>query len=70
VRYAAGKRFVRKGDFWVDEAYRDGMELTEIEFLSDEYFDLLDQYEDVEAILALGENVTFVIDKRAFRISS
>jgi hypothetical protein len=44
--------------------------LTEIEFLSDEYFDLLDEYEDVEAILALGENVTFVIDKRAFRISS
>lgn len=70
VRYAAGKRFVLRGEEWVDESFRDDMEVTEIQFLSDRYFELLDEHEDIEEILALGENVTFVIDHRAYRISS
>jgi len=70
VRYAAGKRFVLRGDAWIDEAYEDEMDVTEIEFLSEQYFELIDKHEDVEQILALGENVTFVLNNHAYRISS
>jgi Ca-activated chloride channel family protein len=70
VRYAAGKRFVLRGKAWIDEAFEDEMDVTEIEFLSEQYFELLDKYEDVEQILALGENVAFVLNNHAYRISS
>jgi Ca-activated chloride channel family protein len=70
VRYAAGKRFVLRGKAWIDEAFEVEMDVTEIEFLSEQYFELLDKYEDVEQILALGENVAFVLNNHAYRISS
>ena len=70
VRYAGEKRFVRRGDAWVDEEFSDDMDVTEIEFLSDEYFELLSNHPDIKHILALGENVTFVFDNRAYRITS
>ena len=70
VRYAGDKRFVRRGDVWVDEDYRDDMDVIEIEFLSDEYFELLGEHPDIKRILALGKNVTFVFENRAYRITS
>jgi Ca-activated chloride channel family protein len=69
VRYAGGRRFVRRGEEWVDEEYLDDMDVVEIEFLSDEYFALLDEHAEVKEILALGEKVTFVLDNVAYRIS-
>ena len=69
VRYAGGRRFVRHGEEWVDEEYLDDMDVVEIEFLSDEYFELLDEHAEVKEFLALGEKVTFVLDNVAYRIS-
>jgi Ca-activated chloride channel family protein len=70
VRYAGGKRFALRGDEWVDEDYHDDMDVIEVEFLSDRYFELLREHPDIKHILALGENVTFVFEKHAYRITS
>jgi Ca-activated chloride channel family protein len=69
VRYAGGRRFVRRAGQWIDEGYRDDMDVVEIEFLSDEYFELLHKHPEVKDFLALGEKVTFVFDNRAYRIT-
>jgi Ca-activated chloride channel family protein len=70
VRYAGEKRFVLRGDVWVDEEYRDDMDVIEIEFLGDDYFALLDEHPALKHILALGRNVTFVFENHAYRITS
>jgi uncharacterized protein YegL len=70
VRYVDGKRFVLRGDVWVDESYRDDMDVVDIEFLSDAYFELLRENPDINRILALGEKVVFVTNDRAYRITS
>ena len=51
MRYVAGRSFQRQVvddngqpiDFWVDTAYREGMEVTTVRFGSDDYFALLDE---------------------------
>jgi Ca-activated chloride channel family protein len=69
VRYAGGRRFVRRAEQWIDEEYQDDMDVVEIEFLSDEYFELLHEHPEVKDFLALGEKVTFVFNNRAYRIT-
>jgi Ca-activated chloride channel family protein len=69
VRFAAGRRFVWRAEQWVDEEYADDMDVVEIEFLSDDYFELLRKHPEVKKFLALGEKVTFVFNNRAYRIT-
>ena len=69
VKYAGAKRFVLRGDQWVDEQFEDEMDVVEVEFLSDEYFELLREHPDVKDYLALGEKVTFVFNNQAYRIN-
>ncbi len=45
------------------------MDVEEIEFLSDGYFELLDKHPELKEYLALGENVTFVFNNQAYRIT-
>ncbi len=80
VRYAGGRTFQRqvnavdaKGqpiELWVDTAYREGMDVTEIPFGSDAYFALLDQPGMAEW-LAVGPYVVVVTgDNTAVRITA
>ncbi len=80
MRYAGGRTFQRqvnavdaKGqpiELWVDTAYREGMDVTEIAFGSDAYFALLDQPGMAEW-LAVGPEVVIVTgDNTAVRITA
>jgi hypothetical protein len=40
----------------------------QIVFLSDEYFDLLDEHPEIGAFLALGDHIILVIDGEAYEI--
>lgn len=62
------KTFFKTSDGWVDLAYEEGADVTEIEYLSEEYFAILDRLPEVKGYLALGEQVTFVYQNRAYRI--
>jgi Ca-activated chloride channel family protein len=59
----------REGTTWIDSTYdASTMELTEVIFLSDEYFDLLDEYPEVGQYLTLGEHIILVIEGMAYEI--
>ena len=69
TRFVGKKRFVLRGDEWVDAEFEDDMDVEEIEFLSEEYFRFLDAHPEVKDYLALGEKVTFVFNNKAYRIT-
>ena len=54
---------------WVDAEYEEGADVVEITYLSEEYFDLLDDHPELGKYLALGENVTFVFEGKAYRVA-
>jgi Ca-activated chloride channel family protein len=67
-RYVEGTTFVRTEHGWRDLAFRDGEDVVEIEYLSDEYFEMLQIHPKVKKYLALGERVEFVLDDKKYRI--
>jgi hypothetical protein len=67
-RYVGGKTFVKTEDGWKDLTYTVNTDPIEIEYLSEEYFDLLKKHPDIKEFLALGENVTFVYKDKTYKI--
>ena len=71
IRYAADRTFVWRDGMWIDTLYdADTMTPVEVTFLSDAYFDLLALDPAVGEFLALGEQVLFVWDGAAYRVSA
>jgi Ca-activated chloride channel family protein len=69
VQYVSDRTFVYRDGKWIDTLYdADTMEVEKIEFLSDAYFDLLDEDERVAEFYALGDAVIFVLDEVAYEI--
>jgi Ca-activated chloride channel family protein len=78
LRYAGGRTFQRQervvsadgrpADLWVDTTYRDEMDVTTIEFGSDEYFALLDQPGMAEWLAVGPELVVVTGNNTAVRI--
>jgi uncharacterized protein YegL len=55
---------------WVDSEYVEGADVTEVEYLSDAYFALLDQSPEIGKYLAIASNVTFFFEGTAYRVVS
>lgn len=71
VQYVADRTFVWRDGVWIDTQYdADVMQPQPVVFLSDAYFELLDLDPLVGEFLALGEQVLFVWDGRAYEIVS
>lgn len=71
INNIGGKTFVNIDGVWNDTAYDpDHMETVKIEFLSDDYFDLLEEYPELGQYLAQGENVIVVWEGVAYEITS
>ncbi|MBI5211466.1 MAG: VWA domain-containing protein [Elusimicrobia bacterium] len=70
MRQVGGKTFYKRGDQWVDGAYEldKSLPVTEIEFLSDKYFELTRKHPQASQWLSLGRRVTFVLGGKAYRI--
>lgn len=69
LRYVGDRTFINQNGVWVDTLYdSDTMQLEEIEFLSDAYFDLLDTNERVAEFYALGDEVIFVLNSTAYAV--
>ena len=71
IKYVEDKTFVLKDGYWTDGAYDPEKKLSEvkIEFMSDEYFKLLDKNPDIGKYLAVGENVKLVWDGKLYIIT-
>jgi Ca-activated chloride channel family protein len=68
VKYVENKTFYRVDDAWVDADFEESMKVTEIKFMSDEYFELLARLPDTGKFMSLGKKVTFVHAGKAYRI--
>ncbi len=53
-RHVEGKIFRFENDYWVDTQFRTGLEIEDVEFLSDRYFELLRSDPNLVNILPLG----------------
>lgn len=69
LRVVGDRTFVWRNETWIDTTYdADLMTPTEITFLSDDYFALLDEHPEIGVYLSLGEHLIFVIDGEAYEI--
>jgi Ca-activated chloride channel family protein len=66
VRYLAGRTFEKRGDRWVDAEYAEELPEVRVKYGSREYFDLLREKRELRPFLALGEEVTVVLDGVAY----
>ena len=60
VRYVKGRTFEMSGGRWVDRSYREGMKTLKIRYLSQAYFDVLQEFAELAEYMALGDKVTVV----------
>ncbi len=71
VKVIGSKTFVLQEGVWTDTTYDPStMQTEQIEFLSEDYFELAAERQDIAAALALGENVIVVIDGQAYEVTS
>lgn len=72
VQHVEDKTFVLKNDYWVDSEFDpdDKLKEIEIEFMSDEYFDLMDKFPDISEYLAVGDNIKLVWGNKVYIITS
>lgn len=69
IKAVGDRTFILREGVWIDTTYDpEEMEPIEIEFLSEEYFELLAEDERVAEFYALGEQVIFVLDDVAYQI--
>ncbi len=69
LRVAGDRTFVLREGIWIDTTYdADTMTPTEIAFLSDDYFALLDEYPEIGVYLSLGDHLILVLDGEAYEI--
>ena len=72
VRRIGGKTFHLDGDWWVDTEYHryPGTDAKDIEFHSNEYFELTDAFPALARYLAAGKNVIVCHEGTVYRIKS
>ncbi len=68
-----GRAIYNTGKFWVDSRLQSktnnkNLKINKIQFLSKEYFDLLNNTPDISEFLALGQNVRFIYKNTEYEI--
>lgn len=69
-QFVANRNFIRQGDVWVDSEFQTASKLKEIDlqFGSEEYFNVLSANRELAPYFALGENVTVVWKGNVYRV--
>ena len=70
IRYVGGRSFVWRDGRWVDASWTSSMSTTKVKYLSQAYFDLLQEIPELGRYLALGDHVTVVRGNRALAIDA
>ncbi|MBC6938210.1 MAG: hypothetical protein DWB42_20600, partial [Chloroflexi bacterium] len=69
VQTVGSKTFLWLNGVWTDTTFEpDTMQTQKVVFLSDAYFDLLDEKPELSAYFALGERVIVVLDGVAYEV--
>lgn len=71
VRHVGDRAFVLRQGVWTDTRYDPSrMTAVKVAFASPAYFQLLEQYPECSAYLALGQDVIFVVGGQAYQVVS
>lgn len=72
VQQVNHKTFIQREIFWVDTEFDEGAKLVEVNvvFMSEKYFELIDQYPGINDYLSVGDNIKFVWDNQVFIINA
>lgn len=69
IQVVGGKTFIQLNGVWTDTTFTpDTMTTQQVVFLSDEYFDLLDQHPELADYFALGDRVIVVVEGVAYEV--
>jgi Ca-activated chloride channel family protein len=68
IRYKADRTFYLKDGFWVDSLYKEGEAVEEVEFGSDEYFDLLSRKPGLAKYLSVAPNLIVIFEGKNYKI--
>ena len=71
IRNVWSRSFIYREGIWYDTAFDpDSMQPLPVEFLSSQYFELIEKGADIRAALALGERVILVLDGKAYETTN
>lgn len=70
IVYLGGKTFYQTADGWIDADFKDDMPTVDIVFLSNEYFELIDEQPELARYLSVGENLILVYQGTAYKITA
>jgi hypothetical protein len=68
IKQVSDRTFILRNGVWIDTLYADTMSLVSVEFLSDDYFKLLNDHPEINAYLAVSDHVIVVIGNVAYEI--
>ena len=68
VRYVGNKTFFMRDGFWVDSQLDNSMPVIDIEFISDQYFDMVNDNTEIGQYFSIGNNVIVVYDNKIYRV--
>jgi Ca-activated chloride channel family protein len=69
IRHVGHKTFYLRDGYWIDSAYREGMRVRELSYLSKAYFRLLEKHPPLGRYFALSGNVVVVYEATCYRVS-
>lgn len=68
VRYVGNKTFFMRDSFWVDVEYVGDETMLDVEFVSNDYFDLLKNNPDLGQYFAIGKNLVVSFGNVAYKV--
>ncbi len=68
VRYVGNKTFFMRDSFWVDTQFLGEETILDVEFASDDYFELVINQPELGPYFALGKNVVVIFDNLAYKV--
>ncbi len=68
MKRVANKTFYLKNGIWTEHGIEDKKDAIEIKFLSSEYFELVQQNNQIKDILSIGEKIIFKWDNKLYKI--
>ncbi|MDD2714885.1 MAG: VIT and VWA domain-containing protein [Candidatus Wallbacteria bacterium] len=68
IKAVGGRTFIKKGEFWQDTQYKEGLKEILIKVFSSEYFALIKENPSLAAFLSLGDKMILVVGEKAYRI--
>jgi Ca-activated chloride channel family protein len=70
IQYVGDKTFILQNNVWTDTTFEpDSMETIDVEFLSDAYFDLLEEHPELAEYFALGDALIVVWEGAAYQVT-